>query len=140
MSLLIFYEKPGCIGNRQQKILLESFGHQLDVRDLLSASWSRDSLRPYFSDTPVAEWFNLSAPQLKEGWIDIYELDEEQALSLMLAEPILIRRPLMQLGELKQAGFMEGPVLAALDISLDPEEDLQSCPMEGTGPVCEAPA
>ncbi|MET0015052.1 MAG: ArsC/Spx/MgsR family protein [Sedimenticola sp.] len=140
MSLLIFYEKPGCIGNRQQKILLESFGHQLDVRDLLSASWSRDSLRPYFSDTPVAEWFNLSAPQLKEGWIDIHELDEEQALSLMLAEPILIRRPLMQLGELKQAGFVDGPVLAALDISLDPEEDLQSCPMEGADPVCEAPA
>ncbi|MFC1336528.1 MAG: nitrogenase-associated protein [gamma proteobacterium symbiont of Clathrolucina costata] len=140
MSLLIFYEKPGCIGNRQQKTLLESFGHQLDVRDLLNESWSRDSLRPYFFNTSVAEWFNLSAPQLKEGWFNIHELDEAKALSLMLAEPILIRRPLMQLGELKQAGFVDGPVLAELDIYLDPEADLQSCPMEGAEPVCEAPA
>ncbi|MEW8285661.1 MAG: ArsC/Spx/MgsR family protein [Candidatus Thiodiazotropha endolucinida] len=139
MSRLIFYEKPACIGNRQQKTLLESFGHQLDVRDLLRESWTRDALRPYFSNTPVAEWFNLSAPQLKEGWFNIHELDEAHALSLMVAEPILIRRPLMQLGELKQAGFVDGPVLAALDIYLDPEADLQSCPMEGAEPVCEAP-
>ncbi|MCG8046141.1 MAG: nitrogenase-associated protein [Candidatus Thiodiazotropha endolucinida] len=140
MSLLIFYEKPGCIGNRQQKTLLESFGHQLDVRDLLSESWTKDSLRPYFFNIPVAEWFNLSAPQLKDGWFNIHELDEAQALSLMLAEPILIRRPLMQLDELKQAGFVDGPVLAALDIHLDLEADLQSCPMEGADPVCEASA
>ncbi|MCU7844298.1 MAG: nitrogenase-associated protein [Candidatus Thiodiazotropha sp. (ex Monitilora ramsayi)] len=140
MSLLIFYEKPGCIGNRQQKTLLESFGHQIDVRDLLGESWTRDSLRPYFFNTPVAEWFNRSAPQLKEGWFNIHELGEAQALSLMLAEPILIRRPLMQLGELKQAGFVDGPILAALDIYLDPEADLQSCPMEGADPVCEASA
>ncbi|MBW9266770.1 MAG: nitrogenase-associated protein [Candidatus Thiodiazotropha sp. (ex. Lucinisca nassula)] len=140
MSQLIFYEKPGCIANRKQKVLLEGYGHQLDVRDLLSESWTRDSLRPYFSNTPVAAWFNRSAPQLKEGWFNIHELDEVQALSLMIVEPILIRRPLMQLGELKQAGFADGPVLAALDIHLDPEADLQSCPMKRAGPVCEASA
>ncbi|OOZ36864.1 hypothetical protein BOW51_05275 [Solemya velesiana gill symbiont] len=140
MSPLVFYEKPGCIGNRQQKVLLESFGLQLDVRDLLSESWTKDSLRPYFSNLPVAEWFNMSAPTLKEGWFNIHELGEDQALSLMLAEPILIRRPLMRLGELKQGGFVDGPVLVALDINLDPEEDLQSCPMQGVDPACEEPA
>ncbi|MES9935142.1 MAG: ArsC/Spx/MgsR family protein [Sedimenticola sp.] len=139
MSPLIFYEKPGCIGNQQQKILLESFGCKLDVRDLLSEPWSKERLHAYFSDTPVSEWFNLSAPQIKKGWIDLHDLEEGQALNLMLAEPILIRRPLLELGELKQAGFVDGPVLTALEIFLDPEEDLQSCPMEGADQVCETP-
>lgn len=136
MNELVFYEKPGCLGNRQQQALLLSLGHRLEVRDLLSEHWTAERLRPFFSDRPVAEWFNLSAPRIKSGELDIQRLDEPQALALMLEEPLLICRPLLQRGELRQAGFVPGPVLDALGVTLAPGEDLQSCPQDATEPQC----
>ncbi len=136
MPELIFYEKPGCVGNRRQKKLLLNLGYQLVVRDLLSEVWTAEGLRPFFADRPVAQWFNDSAHQVKDGTIDIHALDEEQALQLMLAEPILIRRPLMQFGEVRQSGFVAGPVLEVLGVVLDPDKDLQSCPVPEPSFTC----
>ncbi len=137
MSELIFYEKPGCVGNQRQKELLLGLGHRLQVRDLLHEKWSAERLRPFFGDRPITEWFNKSAPQVKDGWIKIRRLNERRALKLMLLEPLLIRRPLMELGELRQSGFESGPVLAALGVALNPDEDLQSCPVPESSPECE---
>lgn len=133
MAELVFYEKPGCIGNRQQQAELRSQGIAFSVRDLLSEPWSLSSLRPYFGRKPVADWFNVTAPAVKSGRIDIHDCTEAQALQLMLADPILIRRPLLELGELRQSGFVDGPVLDALGVVLRPDVDLQSCPMQGDG-------
>jgi len=46
---------------------------------------------------------------------------------MMVADPILIRRPLMATPAGLCAGFERGPILAALGIDLAPDEDLQSC-------------
>ena len=140
MSELVFYEKPGCLGNRQQQALLLSLGHRLELRDLLHEHWTAQRLRSFSGERPVAEWFNLSAPRIKSGELAIRELDEAQALSLMLEEPLLVCRPLLELGELRQAGFVPGPVLDALGVTLAPGEDLQSCPMDASEPQCGAPA
>jgi nitrogenase-associated protein len=137
MSELTFYEKPGCVGNQKQKELLLSMGHKLEVKDLLQEEWSAERLRPFFGDRPITEWFNQSAPQIREGWISPGRLNERRALKVMLLEPLLIRRPLLEFGSLKQSGFEPGPVLTALGVSLDPEEDLQSCPMPGASPECD---
>jgi nitrogenase-associated protein len=136
MGELLFYEKPGCVGNQRQKKLLLGLGHQLQVRDLLSEKWTAESLRPFFGDRPVAQWFNDSAHKVKDGTVDIHGVDEAQALKLMLAEPMLIRRPLLRFGDLRQSGFVSGPVLDALGVSLDPEKDLQSCPMPEPSSKC----
>ncbi len=137
MTDLVFYEKPGCVGNGLQKSLLSRQGVRYQVRDLLSHPWTADSLRAFFGHKPVAEWFNSSAPQVKSGEIPVQSLSEEEALTLMLREPILIRRPLMALGEIRQSGFIPGPVIDALQIELDPKENLQDCPMDASQPVCE---
>lgn len=130
---VIFWEKPGCIGNRQQKAFLTQRGYRLDVRDLLTTEWSAKTLRPFFAHKPLVEWFNQSAPDIKSGVIDPERLTEDEALSLMLKQPLLICRPLLQVGQLRQSGFVDGAVLAYLDIRLQPGQDLQSCPMEDTG-------
>ena len=57
---------------------------------------------------------------------------------MMLEEPLLIRRPLMAVGEIRQAGFGAGPVTAKLGVRL-PSEDLQTCPMGDALPQCETP-
>ena len=137
MAELLFYEKPGCVGNGMQKSVLTRQGVSFQVRDLLSHPWTAESLRPFFGDKTVSEWFNSSAPQVKSGEIPVDKLSQQEALELMLQEPILIRRPLMALGEIRQSGFGPGPVIEALQVELDPEQNLQDCPMDATLPVCE---
>ncbi|MHB8248337.1 MAG: ArsC/Spx/MgsR family protein [Acidithiobacillus sp.] len=96
MASIIFYEKPGCRNNARQKDLLRAAGHTLEVRDLLSEAWSQETLRPFFGDRAVAEWFNRAAPRVKSGEVIPEALDAGQALALMIADPLLIRRPLME--------------------------------------------
>jgi nitrogenase-associated protein len=105
MATVVFYEKPGCINNTRQKRLLAEAGHVVDVRNLLTANWRIEELRSYFDGMPLSEWFNPSAPAIKNGDVVPADLDEEQTLSLMQQDPLLIRRPLMQVGDQRRAGF-----------------------------------
>lgn len=95
MAHLVFFEKPGCGGNARQRALLEAAGHTLERRNLLSAHWTRERLLVFFAPLPVAQWFNRAAPRVKSGAVVPEQLDAEAALALLLAEPLLIRRPLM---------------------------------------------
>ena len=139
MTVLIFYEKPGCVGNARQKAVLRSQAVEFEVRDLLVEFWCADRLRPFFGTTPVPDWFNLSAPAVKSGEIDIQVCSEYQALTMMREQPLLIRRPLMELGNVRQAGFGPGPVTQALGLALEPAQDLESCPVDNAEPECGAP-
>ncbi|MES9971681.1 MAG: ArsC/Spx/MgsR family protein [Candidatus Thiodiazotropha sp.] len=140
MTDLVFYAKPGCVGNLRQQKELRSQGVSFVVRDLISEPWSEQQLRPFFCDKPVVEWFNTTAPRVKSGELAIDELSEVDALALMIDDPILIRRPLLALGEQRQSGFEAGPVLQALGVVLDATENLQECPMQDEATVtCEGP-
>jgi nitrogenase-associated protein len=141
---LVFYEKPGCVSNARQKSLLVGIGHYLEVRNLLTEPWTAARLRPFFGTRPVSEWFNPTAPRLRSGEVRPVELSEAQALALMVADPLLIRRPLIEGGGLCECGFEPGPLLEALGVVLAPGEDLQSCSRlaqgdDGTQPVCPPP-
>ncbi len=105
MTCIVFYEKPGCATNRLQKQLLRSEGLELEVRDLLSEPWTAERLRPFFGNLPVVQWFNPSAPAIKYGELDPSAVSAERALELMLAHPLLIRRPLLRCGWQHMAGF-----------------------------------
>jgi nitrogenase-associated protein len=105
MAHVIFWEKPGCAGNARQKALLLASGHTLNVRNLLKEPWQAAELRTFFGARPVAEWFNRSSPKVKSGEVRPEELDETAALALMLADPLLIRRPLMEAAGRREAGF-----------------------------------
>jgi nitrogenase-associated protein len=96
MTHLVFFEKPGCGGNARQRALLLAAGHRLDRRNLLTAHWTAESLLAFMAPLPVAQWFNRAAPRVKSGEVQPEMLDAEAALALLLAEPLLIRRPLMQ--------------------------------------------
>jgi len=127
VTKVVFYGKPGCVTNARQQALLCALGHRLEVRDLLQEPWTAGSLRPFFGTRPVADWFNPTAPRIKSGEVLPAALDEAAALALMVADPLLIRRPLIAIPAGLCAGFDPGPVLDALGLSLAPGEDLQSC-------------
>ena len=105
MAHIIFWEKPGCAGNARQKALLLASGHTLEVRNLLAEPWEAELLRSFFAGRPVAEWFNRSSPRIKSGELIPEALNESQALALMLADPLLIRRPLIEADGRREAGF-----------------------------------
>lgn len=96
MSRLRFWEKPGCAGNAKQKAVLREAGHSLEVRDLLREGWSRERLLEFLAPLAVEDWFNRAAPRVKSGEVVPEALSAADALELLLAEPLLIRRPLME--------------------------------------------
>lgn len=105
MAHIVFYEKPGCGGNARQKALLRGARHTLETRDLLGWPWTAQALLDFLGPLPVAQWFNRAAPRVKSGEVVPEQLDAEAALALLLAEPLLIRRPLMQWGDSRLVGF-----------------------------------
>lgn len=136
MSTVLFYEKPGCINNTKQKVLLAAAGHTVQAKNLLTEKWTAERLRAFFGDLPVAEWFNHSAPRVRDGEIWPHKLNGEQAIALMLKEPLLIRRPLMQVGYECRVGFDQAAVDRWIGlVSKMPgheikREDLETCPRQ----------
>jgi nitrogenase-associated protein len=105
MAQVLFYGKPRCATNQRQRGLLEAAGHEVRARDLLKEPWTAQRLREFFGALPVAAWFNPAAPRVKSGELDIQRMTPEQALEMMLVEPVLIRRPLLQVGTRRIVGF-----------------------------------
>ena len=102
---VIFYEKPGCATNARQKQMLAHAGHTVIARSLLCEPWTPGQLRSFFADAPVSTWFNRAAPRVKSGEVDPEHTGAATALALMLADPLLIRRPLMEIEGERCAGF-----------------------------------
>lgn len=102
---ILFYEKPHCAGNARQRRLLEAAGHRVTVRSLLTEAWTADSLRGFLAARPVAEWFNPGARRVKSGEIAPDRLDADSAMTLLLADPLLVRRPLIEAGGRRDCGF-----------------------------------
>ena len=105
MSVILFYEKPGCQTNSRQKKILSDSGHTLVVRDLLSEPWSFETLFPFLENLPVSQWFNRASPRVKSGEISPEMLDEKKSMEYLLSDHLLIRRPLIECMGKKMAGF-----------------------------------
>lgn len=141
-----FFEKPGCVGNARQKAILLTAGHQLDIENILEYPFTREELRSFFGELETKDWFNLSAPRIKSGEFDTLSISDSQAIKEMLADRLLIRRPLLQFETTRLAGFSidqleslgvrcsPGPRMQILD-----KNDLETCPGEKTGIKCSEP-
>jgi nitrogenase-associated protein len=127
MAFVVFYEKPGCGGNAKQKALLRASGHEIEAKSLLSEPWTSASLRPYFGDRPVRDWFNLASPRVKSGEIAIDRMGEQEALALMLEDPLLILRPLMLVSGRRECGFDAELVDAWIGLKPDSEKVSDVC-------------
>jgi len=118
MKVVVFYEKPGCATNAKQKRLLVDAGCVLIERNLLEHGMSLEELSEFFEGMPVPQWFNPNAPKIKNGEIDPACFSAEEAMRLLLLEPILIRRPLMVIEGMKMCGFDKEQVERFLGKSL----------------------
>jgi len=105
MAVVTFYEKPGCKGNLRQKTLLAAAGHTVQAKSLKSEPWTADTLLAFIGKLPVSAWFNPAASAIKSGDIVPENISFEHALHLLLENPLLIRRPLMEVGDQRMVGF-----------------------------------
>ena len=142
MVHIVFFEKPGCGGNARQRTALQAAGHTLERRNLLTTHWTRESLLAFLAPLPVSDWFNRAAPRVKSGDIQPDTLTANAALDLLLEEPLLIRRPLMQRtdNDSHHVGFDNAAVDAWVGLGTNPASasSLEGCasPTER----CAAPA
>lgn len=140
MSTVVFYEKPGCGNNTKQKVWLAASGHTVLAKNLLTEKWTAERLRAFFGDLPVAQWFNPAAPRVKSGEVDPTAYDAQTALAMMLAEPLLIRRPLMEVDGEFRAGFDTDAVNAWLGLNdAKPKGDIEACPNQHHTKSCPSP-
>jgi len=136
VATVIFYQKPGCGTNGRQRHMLEAAGHVVVARNLLAEPWTAERLAGFFGATPVASWFNPAAPRIKSGAVDPERLDAAAALASMLDDPLLIRRPLIEVDDARCAGFDREPVPSLL--SRTPTADDAACSRTaGTRPCPE---
>ena len=138
MTTITFYQKPGCRTNARQKQMLETAGHAVVARSLLTEPWTAERLRGFFGATPVASWFNPAAPRIKSGEIDPAGFDAPAALAIMLEDPLLIRRPLVEADEQRCAGFDREPVTSLLGGPTGP--DAEACSRPAASTPCPDPA
>jgi nitrogenase-associated protein len=141
MASIVFYEKPGCVNNTRQKALLAAAGHSVWARNLLTEQWTPMRLRPFFGDLPVPQWFNPSAPRIKSGEINPDRMSEDEALLMMVKDPLLIRRPLMEVAGEFRAGFDQAAMDSWIGLSQKANgEDLETCPRSHAAEPCKEPA
>jgi nitrogenase-associated protein len=134
MATITFFEKTGCAGNARQKKLLADSGHEVLARDLRHKAWTNLALLEFLIGLPVAQWFNASAPAIKSGEIVPGELDEPTALALLRENPLLIRRPLLQVGDERKVGFDATAIHAWIGLRELPADDLEACQRAAPAP------
>ncbi len=139
MVKVVFYEKPGCANNARQKAMLAASGHVLEVRDILRWPWTADTLASFFGDRPVVDWFNRAAPRVKSGALRPQGLSKDAALALMLGDPLLIRRPLMEALGHRDAGFDVERVGSWIGLAEHHPPPPEACTRDAAAP-CPAPA
>jgi nitrogenase-associated protein len=105
MAKIVFFEKPGCINNTKQKQWLEAAGHELEVFSILEYPWTAETLRSFLPGADSSLWFNRTAPVIKNGELDPDSFSAAAAVDAMLVTPLLIKRPLIQIGDVKMQGF-----------------------------------
>ena len=127
MADITFYEKPGCLNGEKQKAILNRVGHRLHCVNILKHAWTRAELEPFLASREPRKIMNYTAPANKNGEIDPETLSFEAAVALMVATPLLIRRPLIEVDGLLLQGF-DHPRLRAYLGDWDGADDVLTCP------------
>jgi nitrogenase-associated protein len=139
MAHIIFYTKPGCAGGARQKELLIASGHTIEERSILDTKWTPDTLQAYLEKLDIQEWYNKNAPAVKAGTVIPGALSAKDTLDLLCSDPILIKRPLMKIGDELIAGFDLEYLGKLIELRNVPDEDLTECQMHSKINPCKSP-
>jgi len=124
---IIFYEKPGCVGNDKQKKLLLANGIHFETKSILDTKWDKNTLSLFFKDLKNKDIINQFAPQIKTKELDISQISKEELINLMCKNPILIKRPLLEIGDDKICGFNLKKINTLLASKISADSNISTC-------------
>ena len=78
---------------------LSQAGVELEERDFFQDRFSEEELRRLLGDRPPSDFFSWKSPSFRALGRPPESFTDEELLQLMLQEPRLIRRPLIQVGD-----------------------------------------
>ena len=81
------------------KAELSQKGISLDERDFFSQRFDREELRAIIGERRIADYFSFNSPSYRRLGLDRESISDEELLRLMVAEPKMVRRPLIQFGD-----------------------------------------
>jgi arsenate reductase-like glutaredoxin family protein len=72
---------------------------ELNERDFFKNPFGREEIENLLQGIPASEMFSFRSPSFKKMGLDRDKLKNKEMLDLMLKEPRLIRRPVVQIGK-----------------------------------------
>jgi nitrogenase-associated protein len=120
--------------------MLAAAGHTVWAKSLLTEAWTAERLLTFFGARPVAEWFNRAAPKVKSGEVVPEQMQADKALEMMLADPLLIRRPLIAANGRFEVGFEAELIDSWLGLSNKVKQDLETCVKIHETKLCPDPS
>ena len=78
--------------------MLSQEGIEVEERDFFKAPFSEDELRALLGDVPPSDVFSWRSPSVKKLGLDKDALTDDDLVRLMVEEPRLVRRPLLEVG------------------------------------------
>ena len=72
----------------------------IEVRDFFRDPFSRDELEELVAKDDPTRFFSFRSPSFKKLGLEKDSLERDQIISLMLEEPRLIKRPIVEIGDI----------------------------------------
>jgi arsenate reductase (glutaredoxin) len=113
---MILYGIRNCDTVRKARAWLDARGAAYDFHDYKVAGIDSGRLRAWAAELGWETLLNRSGTTFRKlPEADKADLDEDKAIALMLSQPSMIRRPLLDLGGRRLLGFDDAAWAAALD-------------------------
>ncbi|HMJ92495.1 MAG TPA: ArsC family reductase [Allosphingosinicella sp.] len=108
MSKILLYGIRNCDTVKRARAWLDSNGIAYDFHDYKSAGIDRARLAAWTAEFGWEKVLNRAGTTFRKlPEPDKTGLDEDRAIALMLAQPSMIRRPMLDLGDRRILGFDE---------------------------------
>jgi arsenate reductase len=112
---MILYGIKNCDTVKKARAWLGARGIAYDFHDYKTAGIDEPRLRSWARELGWEKLLNRAGTTFRNlPDADKADLDEEKAIALMLAQPSMIRRPVLDLGDRRLVGFGEAAWAAAL--------------------------
>jgi arsenate reductase len=112
---LTLYGIRNCDTIKKARAWLDARGSAYDFHDYKTAGIDEDRLRPWAAELGWERLLNRAGTTFRKlPDAEKQGLDEDRAIALMLAQPPMIKRPLLDLGDRRLVGFDAAAWAAAL--------------------------
>ncbi|MFN3725560.1 MAG: ArsC family reductase [Allosphingosinicella sp.] len=110
------YGIPNCDTVKKARVWLDGRGIAYDFHDYKKAGIDEARLRGWVDELGWETVLNRAGTTFRKlPEADKHGLDADKAVALMLAQPSMIKRPILDLGDRRIAGFKPETYQAALD-------------------------